>query len=448
MTLPAIKVLLGSGNVAPQEITFPIAGVTNTYSFSASPSFTLGESPIEGDLLVAFASVTVSTSAFDTAGAWATDWSYTWPGRIVATSSTNSAAMIYHRVTAAEDAANKVTWTLTDLWDGAATGRISVAVLRGVSSYGAPFLTTSAFSDSTVDGTIPTITPTADCVVIAGFSQDGATGRTSEPTGYTDIAGGNATQHCYIYRRTANGENGVATGSAAANTSTNDQYVSQVACFATPADLPPTIEMVSPSFQSGTYSATASPVITRNGNVPKENDIVVVFVSSTTSATAQAVSGWTQVEATSVGAMAAVMVYHRVSAAEEAASTLSWTLTDLWDAATTGSYTSCCLRGVATTGELVGSAAESFGFALDGSIPTVTPTADCAVIAGFAQDGTGGKTSDPDDYTVVTGSTATQHNYMYRRTLDGESGVATGSAPANTATNDEYSSIVAAFKFA
>lgn len=209
-------------------ITFPITGVTNTFSASRSPSFTLGTSPVENDIIVAYVSSTTTSATTDVSG-----WTNVRGANTVTmpADSVCAAVMVYHRVTSGEDTADTVTWTLTNLWNANETGRISVAVLRGVPTTSELVGVASGSDEGLVDGTIPSVTPTTDATIIAGFNQDGTGTRTSAPTGYTDIAGGTGTQHNYIYRRTSDASRDTATGTAAANTSTNDEYVSIVAAF-------------------------------------------------------------------------------------------------------------------------------------------------------------------------------------------------------------------------
>lgn len=245
------------------EITYPITGVSATFSATRSPAFTLGTSPQEDDILVAFISSTTTATVADIS-----EWTNVLGSATDVESDAHQSFMVYHRVTAAEDAANTVTWTLTNIYGATETGRISVAVLRGVKATSELVGSASGSDVNLVDGTIPSVTPTADSVVIAGLSQDGTGTRTSAPTGYTDIAGGTSTQHNYIYRRTSNATSGSPTGTAAANTGTNDEYVSIVAAFearssgvtnatVTPAVVTATASVPSPSVSTGVSIAAS-----------------------------------------------------------------------------------------------------------------------------------------------------------------------------------------------
>ena len=249
-------------------ISFPITGVTAAVTASRSPSFTLDTSPVENDILVAFISSSSAAATTDVSG-----WTNVLGANteVSLSDSTTAAAMAYHRVTAAEDTANTVTWTLTNFWDATETGRISVAVLRGVATTGELVGTgTDSNIAATTDGTIATVTPTADSVVIAGFCQDGTGTRTSAPTGYTDIAGDSASQHNWIYYRTTNATANNATGTAAANTTTNDEYISIVAAFKQQLPVPSAIACTTtfpaPTISAGT--AVSASAISRTVTIP------------------------------------------------------------------------------------------------------------------------------------------------------------------------------------
>jgi hypothetical protein len=197
-------------------------------------------------------------------------------------------------------------------------------------------------------------------------------------------------------------------------------------------------------------SSSRSPAFTL-GTAPAENDIIVAYISSTTVAATSDVSGWTnvlganQVISLSDDSMAAAMAYHRVTADEAAADTVTWTLTNFWNATETGRITTAVLRGVATSDELVGTASGFNTNAVQPVIPTVTPTADdCQIMAGVAMDGTSTLTT-PAGHTLRSGAAATQTNYMYSRDTLGTSGVATGTTNVTASSSDEYISIVACF---
>ncbi len=199
-------------------------------------------------------------------------------------------------------------------------------------------------------------------------------------------------------------------------------------------------------------TATRSPVVSVT-SAPAENDIVVTFVAALTTAATTDVSGWTNVLGANTVAMpsdstcAAVMLYHRVTAEEAAASTTSWTLTNLWNATETGRHVTIVLRGVATSGELVGTGTQSdANLANPFLIASVTPTADdCQIISGVAGDGTQTLTT-PSGWTRQVGLGGTQTGYVFSRDALGENGVSTGTTNVTPSGGNEYVSITAAFK--
>jgi hypothetical protein len=279
-------------------ITFPITGVTTTYSATRSPAFTLGTSPLTNDILVAFISSTTTSATTDVA---------TWTNalgadvEIMPSDTTLACVMVYHRVTAAEDTADQVTWTLTNLWDATETGRISVAVLRGVATTGELVGTgsTSNAGNSASPFVIADITPTADgSQIMAGVAGDG-TATLTTPGTHTLQAGAGTTQTNYLYSDDTLGSNGVATGTTDVTPSAGNEYVSIVAAFkdaavsatisatvvtATGAAVAPTVAVgstitgtvvtgtgasLAPSAVSaGTGADITATVVTATGNVP------------------------------------------------------------------------------------------------------------------------------------------------------------------------------------
>lgn len=214
-------------------ITFPITGVTNTYSASRSPSFTLGTSPVENDIIVAYVSATEAATTTDVS-----TWSNVLGANVEADpgDGTMVCVMVYHRVSAAEDAADTVAWTLTNLWDATETGRITVVVQRGVALSGELVGAASGSSATTVTPwVIPDVTPTATgCQIMAGVAGDGTETQTTPGT-HTLRASGSTTQSNYLYSDNDLGTNGVGTGTTNVTPSGSDEYVSIVACFK-PAD--------------------------------------------------------------------------------------------------------------------------------------------------------------------------------------------------------------------
>jgi hypothetical protein len=211
-------------------ITFPITGVTNAVSNLRSPAFTLGTAPAENDIIVAYISSTTPAATTDVSG-----WTNVLGANQVISLSDDSmaAAMAYHRVTAAEAAANTVTWTLTNFWNASETGRITTAVLRGVATSDELVGTASGFNINIVQPVIPDVTPTADdCQIMAGVAMDTNGITLTTPAGHTLRSGATGTQTNSLYSLDTLGTSGVATGTTNVTASTSDEYISIVACFA------------------------------------------------------------------------------------------------------------------------------------------------------------------------------------------------------------------------
>lgn len=213
-------------------ITFPIFYGAASYSTSRSPSFTLDTSPLENDILLAF------VTSLDTAAT--TDVS-TWTNVRGANTvtmpadSSHAAVMVYHRVTSAEDTADTVTWTLTNLWDATETGTIGVLVMRGVATSGELQGVNYQTDDTaTTPWYIPSVTPTAsDVQVIGAVTGDSGKSLTITSSGWTTQVGWSSSQTNYILSRDALGVSGVGTGSCTVTPTLggSDEYVSIVACF-------------------------------------------------------------------------------------------------------------------------------------------------------------------------------------------------------------------------
>lgn len=213
-------------------ITFPITGVTSTYSSTRSPSFTLGTAPQTDDVIVALVGTGTSGATTDTSG-----WTNALGANTVATPSDTSCAsvLVYHRVTSGESGGGTVTWTLTDLWNSVETGRISALVLRGVKT-SAELVGTSSASDpdAATPWVIPSVTPTADdCQIVAGVIGDSSQAADpTDPSGWTRRVSGTTSYASHIYTRDALGENGVPTATANVTPNAGDEYVIIVAAFA------------------------------------------------------------------------------------------------------------------------------------------------------------------------------------------------------------------------
>jgi len=211
-------------------ITFPITGVSTAIGTATrSPSFTLGTSPIENDIILVVVSSTTTSATTDVSG-----WTNVRGTNTVTMPSDSVCAqvMVYHRVTAAEDTANQVTWTLTNLWNATEAGRISVTVLRGVALTGelGGVAFTSNAANAATPWVIPSVTPTVNGVAVAGVIGDG-TGTEGAVSGWTIRASGSTTQTNYIWSRDAAVTSGVATSATSTTPSVGEEYVTIVAVF-------------------------------------------------------------------------------------------------------------------------------------------------------------------------------------------------------------------------
>lgn len=228
---PALMLLsaVSSGGGGGGGITFPITGVTNTYTSSRSPSFTLGTAPATDDIVVVCVSLTgVGHVLTDPSG-----WTNVLGTGTLEESDTHAAYMYYHRVTSGEAGASTVTWTFTNITAGNGSGQVCATVLRGVatSSELVGSAANNAIGNTTTPWVIDTVTPSADnCQVMGGLTGDGTQTQTT-PGGWSLRANGNATQSNYLYSRDSLGSNGVPTGTTNVTPSVGDEYVSVVACF-------------------------------------------------------------------------------------------------------------------------------------------------------------------------------------------------------------------------
>jgi hypothetical protein len=214
-------------------ITFPIAGVSATFSASQSPSFTLGTAPQADDVLVAMISSTTSAALL---GAFT--WTNVLGGNTDVESDSHQGNMVYHVVTSAEASASTVTWTLTNHYSTTETGRISVAVLRGVNTTTPLNSAASTFSSTNTatpwgNGTF-TITSMPDGVVMMGVAGDGTQTQTFQSgwdgTGGVNRASGSATQSNYLWSSNQTSFIGQ-TGTASVTPSAGDEFVCIYAAF-------------------------------------------------------------------------------------------------------------------------------------------------------------------------------------------------------------------------
>jgi hypothetical protein len=233
---------------------------------------------------------------------------------------------------------------------------------------------------------------------------------------------------------TAGGTNGTATPAAIsvavaipqATATTSNPFVTQV--------------------KTAAVTATRSPAFTLDTS-PLENDVIYVWVSSTTASAITDTSGWTNVLGanTDVESDAHEMtcVYHKVTNAEDVANTVTWTLTNIYDATETGAITAVVVRNVDPADPLAGvnSTFDSANTATPAVLASVTPDASGGLIlSGVVQDSTGTYTT-PANWTVRATFNTNQALSVYSYDLGATSGVGVGPTNITPDAGDEYISI-------
>jgi hypothetical protein len=225
---PALLVMAKAPAAAGGGITFPITGVTTTYSASRSPSFTLGTAPATDDIIVVSIATQTTYNTTDTSG-----WDNVLGANTITQSDSNGGIMLYHRVTSAESGGSTVSWTLTNIFDATETGRIIADVLRGVATSGELVGGTGGFSsaNTATPWVIPSVTPSASsCQVVAMVTGDGTETQT-EPGGWTTMTSGTGTIGLYTYSLDALGTSGVPTGTTNVTPSAGNEFVAIAAAF-------------------------------------------------------------------------------------------------------------------------------------------------------------------------------------------------------------------------
>jgi hypothetical protein len=207
--------------------------------------------------------------------------------------------------------------------------------------------------------------------------------------------------------------------------------------------------------KAAAITASRSPSLTFD-EAPLEGDIVMMFPSSVGVGVAITVpSGWenpltgnTDVE-TDAHEMCAVA--HVVTAGEAAGSTVTFTVTNLYDVAQTGNVVGCVVRN-ADIGDIFAGAASTFSSG-NGATPhvlsAVTPDDNNGLILScVTRDGTSGTgyTSEPAGWSFLVTTQLNHDKALLRRTLLSESGVATSATNITPAGSDEYASITVVIK--
>lgn len=209
----------------------------------------------------------------------------------------------------------------------------------------------------------------------------------------------------------------------------------------------------------------SSPAITFVSQ-PLENDVIVVFPSSTTTAVSNNITGWTSPLTTTDGhpsnesgqldvesdthEMACAV--HLVTAAEESGSVKTWTLTNFYNATETGRIHGVLCRNVDPTNPVMaawsvynsaGTTSRSTAAVASGLITDN----DGLVIASISVDGTSAITSHPPaGWTEGNYAVTTQTRWTGTRDTLTTSGVAVDAASMASATSDEYAGITVVLK--
>jgi hypothetical protein len=201
----------------------------------------------------------------------------------------------------------------------------------------------------------------------------------------------------------------------------------------------------------GAVTATRSPTFTLDTS-PLENDIIYLWVSSTTTATVADVAGWVNVLGSGVDvesdAHEMTCVYHIVTAAEDTANTVTWTLTNMYGATETGDLAAVVVRQADPADPLAGvnSTFDSANTVTPAVLASVTPDASGGIIlSGVVQDSTATYTQ-PANWTVRATSNSNQGLSVFQYNLGVTSGVGVGPTNVTPDAGDEYISITLVVK--
>lgn len=190
-------------------------------------------------------------------------------------------------------------------------------------------------------------------------------------------------------------------------------------------------------------SASRSPSLTF-AVAPLAGDVIVIWPSSTTTAAITDPSGWVNVLGANTDietdAHEQCCLYHVVTAAEAAASTVTFTATNLYDVAETGAVVGAVVRNVNIADVLAGfQTADNSGAVTPHLLSAVTPDVSGGLIlSAVAKDTSGTYTTQPTDWTFIATSTTQK---LLRYNILSTSGVAVGPTNITPSASDEYISI-------
>lgn len=210
------------------------------------------------------------------------------------------------------------------------------------------------------------------------------------------------------------------------------------------------------AFGSAVTTASRSPAITFSNYKPRTNDVVAFFAASgTAAAAATAPTNWVlPTPATGANPVASdshtyAFTYHVVTAAEETASTTTYTATNLWNATQTGNVVGLVLRGVDTTA-VIDSLVSGFS-STNTATPHVFPALTGAnlstgslVVGGVASDGLSTYTT-PAGWMARTSFNTNQGNAVMTSLTATTSGTNVAATNVTPSVGDEYCAFTVAF---
>lgn len=194
------------------------------------------------------------------------------------------------------------------------------------------------------------------------------------------------------------------------------------------------------------FSASRSPSISFS-TPPLENDLIIIWPSSTTTAAVtmpagvvNVLGGTTDVES---DAHEIACAYHFVTAAESA-STTTFTFTNFYDTTQTGNIVAALVRGVDLVNpiNITGTGFNSANTAADHTLPGLTPTCTDGIwFSCIAKDGTGAYATDPSGWDRVGASNTNQGKWGGYRIARTTAGSAISGQDITESAGDEWAAI-------
>jgi len=213
-----------------------------------------------------------------------------------------------------------------------------------------------------------------------------------------------------------------------------------------------TIDVISSA--ANAFTASRSPAITFPSTwTPALNELVIVWPSSTTTATITDVAGWTNPLGSGVDvesdAHQLSCGYHFVTAGEVSAVTRSWTLTNWYDTTQTGNIIGCVISGAATSSTI-----DSVNSKFD-SANTATPhstavllgtnlTTGSLVLSCTVSDGTNTYAADPAGWARIITENTNQGKILLQRDALTTASSNVDEVSLTPAAGDEFISITIA----